>query len=82
VRLPQSISSWHHRSNARQLQAFAERRKIRANQVASDPETDEGIALVEELEDLAWPSYWRCLIQISCWWLMSGLVGCEGSGIE
>ena len=38
----------------RQLQAFAERRKIRANQVASDPETDkEDIALVEEFEDFA-----------------------------
>lgn len=38
----------------RQLQAFAERRKIRATQVASDPETDkEDMALVEEFEEFA-----------------------------
>jgi hypothetical protein len=38
----------------RQLQAFADRRKSRANQVASDPETDkEDMALVEEFEDFA-----------------------------
>ncbi|KAF8637449.1 hypothetical protein AX17_002814 [Amanita inopinata Kibby_2008] len=52
--LPQEYYNKIIEATQRQLHTFADRRKMRANQVATDPEMDkEDMALVEEFEDFA-----------------------------
>ncbi|KAM6503013.1 Armadillo-type fold [Amanita muscaria] len=52
--LPQEYQTGIIEATQRQLHNLAERRKVRANHVAADPETDrEDMVLVEEFEDFA-----------------------------